>query len=870
MAEALLAVENDYRSILGRTVETPSLRVAVVIPVYNRVELLEATIAGVSAQTYPSALMSLVIADDGSEEDVGAAVSASSLDIEVTVVRREHEGYGAGQARNLGAEAASDADVIVFFDADCIPDSVTVERHAVWHHLAANLVVIGSRHHLDTSQVTPDDIARGAVSLRSLAFGTKDPATEDLVSSDYRKVLTRRTASLRRGDVGFRSLVSSNFSVRREDFVAVGGFSEDFARWGGEDTELGWRLWNEGAFFVDEARAVIYHQTQEDAGAEGWRQQSRSANDGLIQTKIPHRHYRRPHEHIINEVPKVSVIIHSPEPGRLEELTGQILGQRLGDLEIIVVGTGPEVGGFVERRHGDPRTGSAKSTEEAIRRARGEFVAIVHGSTALDHRLLSRSVAALERKPNKGWVRTAYGVPTHNSIEVYRTRQDTERLDQMWNGSLPLFGLTRRRELMKGIKADLSFEEAWNWVTSNLDHVTHVTPLVIVPAEDPMDPRPETLQPPTSLRSMVLSDLKAGGRRAVTSPLRAVRAKTTGAPYRPGKAASSRPVQPDKAVVPTVRYVGWTGRHNLGDEAMLAAVGQLFPDMDIETTGDRSDLLMLGGGTLINRGYLRHLRPLDSPRIERVTFGTGVANPAYWGDPRESTADWIDFLDSCMYVGVRGPLSATLLTDWGLKRSIEITGDPALSLEPHGAIERVEGRVVVCPAWSNGLLWGGSDREVLAGFAGLVKHLRAEGHEVWALSAFPGDDSHIIEMMRDAGAPDLPYLAAHDDPAAALSLLASAELVVSERLHGAILAAATGTVPVMVEHRPKLRDFAASVGLDELVIRTDELEKRSLIELAPHAYEKRAELTQPMMARVDKFRSLQRKAALRIQRSLGR
>ncbi len=35
----------------------------------------------------------------------------------LTVVRRERDGYGAGQARNLGA-AATDADVLVFIDAD--------------------------------------------------------------------------------------------------------------------------------------------------------------------------------------------------------------------------------------------------------------------------------------------------------------------------------------------------------------------------------------------------------------------------------------------------------------------------------------------------------------------------------------------------------------------------------------------------------------------------------------------------------------------------------------------------------------------------------------------------------------------------------
>ena len=72
----------------------------------------------------------------------------------------------------------------------------------------------------------------------------------------------------------------------------------------------------------------------EDAGAEGWRREGRSRNDGLIQRRSPQA--LCPSRNIINEVPKISVIVHSVEPGRLEALAGQIINQRLDDLEIII------------------------------------------------------------------------------------------------------------------------------------------------------------------------------------------------------------------------------------------------------------------------------------------------------------------------------------------------------------------------------------------------------------------------------------------------------------------------------------------------------------------------------------------------------
>jgi polysaccharide pyruvyl transferase WcaK-like protein len=54
--------------------------------------------------------------------------------------------------------------------------------------------------------------------------------------------------------------------------------------------------------------------------------------------------------------------------------------------------------------------------------------------------------------------------------------------------------------------------------------------------------------------------------------------------------------------------------------------------------------------------------------------------------------------------------------------------------------------------------------------------------------------------------------------------LAAADLVVAERLHAAVLAAAVGTPFVGLEYRPKVADFAASVGMSDRVLRTDDLD----------------------------------------------
>jgi len=173
--------------------------------------------------------------------------------------------------------------------------------------------------------------------------------------------------------------------VRREHFLAAGGFSPDFKHWGGEDTELGWRLYGAGLFFVPVDRAAIYHQDQEESHPEGdWRDRGRDANAALIRSKIPHRFYRSSTDAGPFEVPKVSVVLAPGAGPRTGELLSQLHAQRLADWEVhfpLDVGFGAD----------DPRirpaADAAGSDEQrllrAVAAARGEYVAVISGAAGL-------------------------------------------------------------------------------------------------------------------------------------------------------------------------------------------------------------------------------------------------------------------------------------------------------------------------------------------------------------------------------------------------------------------------------------------------------------------------------------------------------
>ncbi len=95
--------------------------ISVVIPVYNGAAFLPHAAASVMAQRYPA--IELVVVDDGSSDDLSAAVAG--LPWPVRFVRQENA--GAAAARNHGIRVAT-GDFFAFLDVDDVLPAATLER----------------------------------------------------------------------------------------------------------------------------------------------------------------------------------------------------------------------------------------------------------------------------------------------------------------------------------------------------------------------------------------------------------------------------------------------------------------------------------------------------------------------------------------------------------------------------------------------------------------------------------------------------------------------------------------------------------------------------------------------------------------------
>lgn len=96
--------------------------VTVVVPVHNGSGLLRTCLDALRSQTYPSELVSVVVVDNNSTEDIAAAVPD---DPRFCLLRESRRGSYA--ARNTGLKSAT-GEVIAFTDADCRPHPDWLEQ----------------------------------------------------------------------------------------------------------------------------------------------------------------------------------------------------------------------------------------------------------------------------------------------------------------------------------------------------------------------------------------------------------------------------------------------------------------------------------------------------------------------------------------------------------------------------------------------------------------------------------------------------------------------------------------------------------------------------------------------------------------------
>jgi GT2 family glycosyltransferase len=237
-----------------------ALELTVVIATYNRRDLLLRLLDQLALQTHPSFQFEVVVVDDGSNDPVAEYLNAACYPYALRVLTQANA--GAAAARHHGILSARGALLVI------VDDDMQVPREFLALHVAA---------HPPTS--------RRAVLGRIRA----DPAVSSMPLFErwYAHRLDAVAGAIESGRLRLNgsAVYTGNVSLRRADYLAVGGFDTDLAR--SEDAELGLRLEQAGVELKFAPAAFTLHGS-DHTSEETWLR--RAFLYGVFDSRIRTRH----------------------------------------------------------------------------------------------------------------------------------------------------------------------------------------------------------------------------------------------------------------------------------------------------------------------------------------------------------------------------------------------------------------------------------------------------------------------------------------------------------------------------------------------------------------------------------------------------
>jgi GT2 family glycosyltransferase len=238
-------------------------RLSVVIPTFNRPELLARVMDGLAVQTWPRDRFEVIVVDDGGDLAAAPVVEAArGRGLPVVVERQANAGPAA--ARNRGIRRAT-GQVVVFLDDDCVPTTDWLEQHA--------------RGHAQTRLAT----------LGPIVWHPDLPITPLLRYAGERALFDFKRISVA-DDAPFACFYTANAAVDRQLVIDAGLFDESFPRAAWEDTELAYRLRRAGARFVLRRDAIVQHLRGFDLA--GFLQRQRAAGYESVRAWAKHPELR--------------------------------------------------------------------------------------------------------------------------------------------------------------------------------------------------------------------------------------------------------------------------------------------------------------------------------------------------------------------------------------------------------------------------------------------------------------------------------------------------------------------------------------------------------------------------------------------------
>jgi polysaccharide pyruvyl transferase WcaK-like protein len=340
---------------------------------------------------------------------------------------------------------------------------------------------------------------------------------------------------------------------------------------------------------------------------------------------------------------------------------------------------------------------------------------------------------------------------------------------------------------------------------------------------------------------------------------------------------------------PRIGYVGgYQGHKNLGDEALYAALRQLFSSgnfidynkkflpQSIVRHLPKCDLMLMAGGTIVGgqkASSYQWVQTCFTVAPHRIIFGSGVVSPDFATDVLKTSLDvhrqWVDVLRQCDYIGVRGPLSKAVLMDLGINNA-EVIGDPVLSISRNKMPDTCSinnNLIGFNVGQAGGNVWG-NEEHIYEQFVKLAQIADKAGFRIRWFVVWPKDLAVTEQVVHNSGVPaDICEI--YNDYEKYLDMVSQTNVFVGMKLHAVALATCAYVPSLMLEYNPKCRDYMESICQAESMLRTDEFAAHQAWEKVNRLLEKRLSVSKSLFEAVSGFRKLQVLRASQLSAKFG-
>ena len=224
------------------------IEISVIIPTYNRKELLEKTLIALTRQTLNKNKFEVIVVDDGGQDGSQEICEHYHHVLNLRYYWQYDKGFRAGKARNIGISAA-EGRYILFIDTGVLLQQNALQLHLNVHRQSKiPSVCIGYVYGFEVPENMIGTIEHSidAEDVSSTAALLKEINAVDIRQQQYDEF----GYNIASWPAPFDIFWTCHVSAEKKEIVKAGLFDEQFNSWGGEDVDLGVRLFLQNNRFL--------------------------------------------------------------------------------------------------------------------------------------------------------------------------------------------------------------------------------------------------------------------------------------------------------------------------------------------------------------------------------------------------------------------------------------------------------------------------------------------------------------------------------------------------------------------------------------------------------------------------------------------